>query len=506
MSALSLTRRPTLHARRRRVGPEGTWSSRRWATALGLLLAAACLASTSTSAEASPSVGPGPTKSPVTLTKGYTLSGFDVATSTTGTGYIGWIANTSKTNGATRAVHLCEVKPGTTSCAGGIQVVGALGIASAEGLRVLLQASGIVDLVWFYNDDDGGGHIGFTSTNSAGKLQPATDAGSAPNNGELLDAEIAPDRSVWTVAGPSSGNGMQVRPGVGSAATNVTTPYEVGYAELAFTGQTAVIATQQAGSITGPAGYTYESNGSWSAVKNVAHTWTAGARVGLADSGSGLRLVASVNNSSYAPVVAKWTGTGFSQPTQTGDHNSCSPESHDLFADASGRVADIAFECSEVAVTNMPDTVHAAVVRFSAGGTTNAGPPRIATTPRGYSFAVWSIEDGSYDQLLLAPVLLPDLTTTTSQTSSAGSVTVTGPVSCLPADDIAVGVKGTPAKNWHVSKQSLKLGSTTVGSTLKGATLTAGKAYTLTGQVTFADGGASKSVTDTLTFLSCPTP
>jgi hypothetical protein len=505
MSARSQTLPPTLLARRRHIVPVGNWYSRRLATTLGVLIVAACAASAATTADASTTAGPGPTTSPVTLTTGYTLSGYDVATSTSGTAYIGWIANTSKSNGATRAVHLCEVKPGTTSCSGGVQVVNAIGDSSAEGLRVLVHASGIVALVWFY-EDVSGGHIGFTSTTSTGRLQPAIDLGSAPADGQLLDAEIAHDDSVWTVAGPSSGNGIEVRPGAGKAAMNVSTPYPVGFAELAFTGPTAVIATQEAGYITKPAGYTYESGSSWSAVHDVAQTWTGGARVGLAETRYGLRLIASVDNSSYQPVVAVWTGAGFSKPAETGDHSSCGPRSHDTVTDASGRMADISYECTDIAVTNLPDTRHAAVVRFSAGGTINATDARLATTPRGHAFAVWSVADGSADRLLLVPVLLPDLSTTTTENSSAGSVSVTGPVSCLPADDIGIGVEGKPAKNWHVGEQSLTLGTATVHSPLAGASLTAGKTYTLTGHVTFTDGTANKTVTAEVTFRACPAP
>jgi hypothetical protein len=468
------------------------------------LAALAVVASATTSAIASTATPPGPTGSPVTLTVGYTLSGFDVATSSSGTAYIGWIANTSKTNGATRAVHLCTVKPGTTSCAGGVQVVDSLGDYSAEGLRVLVHKSGTVALMWFYQDVTGG-HIGFTTATPDGKLAPPIDVGSAPNNGQLFDAEIAPDDSVWSVAGPSSGNGIQVRPGGGTAAVNVKTPYPVGYAELAFTGNTPVIAIQKGGAITEAAGYTYESQGSWSAVHNVAHTWT-GARVGLADTRSGLRLIAGTDNASYQPVVARWTGTGFSNPTLTGDHNSCAPSSHDTVADASGRLADVAYECEDIAVANFPQTAHAAIVRFPAHGLINSTDARIATTPRGRAFVVWSVESGTSDRLLLAEVLLPDLSTHTTKSSSAGSVTVTGPVSCLPADDTAVAVNGKPATGWHVQGQSLVLGSTTLHSTLHGASLTAGKTYALIGHVTFAKGATRRTAAATLTFRSCPTP
>ena len=293
----------------------------------------------------------------------------------------------------------------------------------------------------------------------------------------------------------------------GAAAMNVTTPYPVGYAGARLY-RHDTRHRDPTRRVRHRAGRLYlRVQGNWSAVHNVANTWSGGARLGLADTSTGLRLIASVADSSYQPVVSKWTGSGFSKPSKTGDHNRCSPRSHDTVADASGRLADISDDgCSDIAVTNLPDTVHAAVVRFAAGGTINASEPRVATTPRGTAFAVWSIEAGTSDRLLLVPVLLPDLTTTKTQASSAGSVTVTGPVSCLPADDISVGVKGTPAKNWHVQQQSLKLGTETVGTTLSGASLTAGKTYTLTGQVTFADGSKNQSASAAVTFKACPAP
>jgi hypothetical protein len=169
-------------------------------------------------------------------------------------------------------------------------------------------------------------------------------------------------------------------------------------------------------------------------------------------------------------------------------------------------LADISYECSDIVVTNLPDTRQAAIVRFSAGGVINATDPRLATTPRGRGFAVWSVAAGNTDRLFLVPVLLADLSTTRTQASSAGSVSVTGPVSCLPADDIGVGVKATPSKGWHVRQQLLKLGVETVHSILNGASLTAGKTYILSGHVSFTTGSANKSVTAALSFRACPAP
>ena len=78
MSARNPNSAPIPSANRRRAELAGSGRYRRSAATAGLILAAACLTSTATAAGASPAVGPGPTTSPVTLTTGYTLSGFDV--------------------------------------------------------------------------------------------------------------------------------------------------------------------------------------------------------------------------------------------------------------------------------------------------------------------------------------------------------------------------------------------------------------------------------------------
>jgi hypothetical protein len=465
--------------------------SRRWIALPAVLIVTVVAATTALGATRAK---PGPTTRPVTLTTGVTLSGYDIGTNATGTAYIAWIADTVSTDPSSSSVHLCTVKPGTTSCAGPVQVVSALG-DNENGLRVLVEKSGLVELVWFYGTETGG-QIGIASTNAAGTLQPATEFGPAPDDGLLLDAELAPDGSVWTVAGTGYTSGLQVITGAGNPVTTVATSYSVGDAELAFAKGTPVIATQQAASITKPAGYTFESHGSWSPIHNVANTWTAGARVGLVATGSGLRLVASEDNADYLPVVSKWTGAGFSKPVLAGEITNCEPRSHDVVVDASGRMADVSYECEKIAVTNFPNTTRAAVVRFPAGGTIDSSPPRVATTPRGFALAVWSIEAGNFDRLLVVPVLLPDLTTTATKKSSAGS--------CLPPDDIGVGVRGKPAAGWRVERQSLTLGGATLRSVLSGASLDAGRTYRLEGHVTFVDGRTTSSQTATLQSRSCP--
>jgi hypothetical protein len=58
-----------------------------------------------------------------------------------------------------------------------------------------------------------------------------------------------------------------------------------------------------------------------------------------------------------------------------------------------------------------------------------------------------------------------------------------------------------------VTSSTLALNGTALtGATLDGSTLTPGKAYTLTGTVTFSNGGTHLPVTATLKFTSCPNP
>ena len=54
--------------------------------------------------------------------------------------------------------------------------------------------------------------------------------------------------------------------------------------------------------------------------------------------------------------------------------------------------------------------------------------------------------------------------------------------------------------------KSLKLGGGTVGGVLKGAGLTPGKSYTLTGTVTFGRGGTRAKEHTAVTFRTCPKP
>jgi len=118
----------------------------------------------------------------------------------------------------------------------------------------------------------------------------------------------------------------------------------------------------------------------------------------------------------------------------------------------------------------------------------------------------WSVESKVNDRLVVAPLLLAGLSVTVKSSGKGGKVAVTGPASCLPPVNIAVGVSAKAAAGWTVAGKSLKLGRGTVGSVLKGAGLTPGKSYTLAGTVTFGRGGSRATEHAALTFRTCPKP
>ncbi len=442
----------------------------------------------------------------ITLENNAEFSGLDAATDKSGRTYIGWIAD----NGVDlRHVHLCVLPPGARKCAGGVKTVAGPGSASAAGLTVLVTAGGLVTLVWQHTTDASesgpqGDEIA-TATFQNGTLSGPSDLATAPSFGAMLDATLGPNNSIWVVGEPSSDKGLQVRPGLDSKAVNLKTPWEVGGARIRFGGSTGVIAIQKAGAISENIAFSIIRNGSFGKFSKLAHTWTADGNIGLTNSSSGLRLVVSEPNASYHPESWSFTGSGFGRPTLTGDFNNCQPTDHDLVSDASGRVADVSEECEDVAVVNMADTRHSGVARFSIhNGTFAGGTLQITTTPRGKGWVVWGEESTAGNKLLAAPVLLPGQTVTVSKTARSNHLTLSGPASCLPPVGIKVGVRGKPAKNWHVSGSTLKLGNSVLHSTtLNGGSLVPGKVYTLTGTVHFTGSGAHVTLTASLKFRSC---
>jgi hypothetical protein len=454
-----------------------------------------------------PAAKPGRTGNTITLDNKAEFSGYDAASDASGRAYVGWISDKGSPG---RQVHLCTLPRGARRCAGGIQTINSLGASTAQGLRVLVTPGGKVTLVWMIDtvaSENGpqGSEIVTATSHSGGPLSPATEMATAPSFGTMLDATLGPNNSIWVLTEHSVVGGIQVRPGLGNPFVNLKTPYGVGDARVRFAGGTAVLVIQKAGAISTPVAFASSRNGGFTGFRKLAHTWTAASDIGLTGTRSGVRLVTSEGNANYHPVAWSWSGGGFGRATLTGDFNACSPSSHDLVSDSSGRAADVSNECDDLAIANMPDTRHAVDVRFNVHGTFAGGDPQLTTTPRGTGWVVWSIESTIANKLMVAPVLLPGLNVTAAKTVRGNRVVVTGPTSCLPPVDTAVGVKGHPAKHWHVVSSVLRLGSTVLHSaTLRGGTLKAGARYTLSGTVRFANGGSHVTVTATLKFRSCP--
>jgi hypothetical protein len=435
------------------------------------------------------------------------LRAYSLASDKSGTTYVAWISS-SVTGSAGRQVHLCTLPLHATGCKGGIQTVDLTDASTSAGLRLLVTPGGAVTIVW-YHTSGSGGEIAEATSQAGGPLSAEKDVASAPANGFLLDAELAPDGSIWTVATPDSGSPLEIRAGFTSSPTTLKPPYSVGYAQLAFAGSTPILAITKSSAISQAAAYASRPGGSWTSFKNVAGTGTDGTDVGLVKTPSGVRLVTDIGNAGYTPVVAKWNGHGFAHRTPTGD--TCELGAHDAVSDSSGRLADVSSECNKISVSNLADTTHAAIVRFSPGGATAGGQPQIATVPRGFAWVAWSTQynpasSANGDKLKISQVLLPGLQRHVSHRGAHGSVTLTGPASCLPADTVGVGVKGHAAHGWKVVSHKVTLGHKKLGSSLNGASLSAGKVYSLKGSVVFASGGSHETVSAKLKFRSCPQP
>ena len=450
--------------------------------------------------------------SPLVLASHKVYSGYDVATDAAGNAYIGWIANSATNDSATRTIYLCTLRPGATSCLGGIQHTASLGTASAEGLRVLATPSGHVTLIWYHQKEGTSpavGEIAESTSDAGGPLTAAKDVASAPGEGELFDAELGPGGTIWTVAYAGlPAKSVQVHPGLSAAVQTVKLPWSPGYGQLAFAGSKPIMSVEKDAAITTGPSYGSESGGHWSAFHPLAGTWAVGMNADLTATRRGVRLITAVGNASYHPVISKWTGSGFSRRALTADRSNCAPTTHDAYSDGSGRLVDVADECdSKLAIADFPNDNQAAIFRFSTMGLPADGEPQIASTARGIGFVAWSVEDGSTgDRLRVVRVRLPDRTTSVTKRSGKNRLTVTGPMSCLPVVSTPIGVTAHHAKGWTVTHKTLRLGKKKLhGSSLDGSRLTAGKLYKLTGSAVFHHGGHHKKLKATLKFRSCPT-
>ena len=407
-------------------------------------------------------VKPGLAGTPITLANKVSFDGdgraYSIASDKSGKTYIAWLSS-SVNHPPARQLHFCTLVLHATGCTGGIQTLTPTVPQTSAGLRLLVTPAGAVTIVWYYTTA-GGGEIAEATSASGGPLSAEHDVASAPINGYLLDAELAPDGSVWTVAESSTASTLQVREGFTSSPTTVKTPYHVGYAQLAFAGSTPILAITKNAAITQAAAFSYQHGGSWTSFKNVPGTGTAGQNVALVRTRSGVRLITDIGDAGYTPVVANWNGHGFSHRTPTGD--TCVLGAYDAATDASGRLVDVSSECDKIAVSDFGSGSHPAILRFSPHGLAAGGQPQIASVPRGYAWVAWSTELGSSgtqgDNLKVVLVRLPGVHHRVTHRGRHGSVTVVGPASCLPADAISVSVKGHPKHGWNVTSHELVLG------------------------------------------------
>jgi hypothetical protein len=467
-------------------------------------VAAVCALAAATAARAAPPGLNGPKLTLVKLSQQvqFAPGSFDATADSAGNTYIGWLADTAP-GSTSRAIYLCTLKPQKSTCSGGVQKLQSKILGTASDLE-LLPGSTSVTLVWFVNSPSKG-TIYKSVAQAGGKPSSPAAIATAPANGELFDAVIGPSGHIWTVSGDDAGNNLTVS-AEGSSPPSPAQPWDVGFARLAFSGTTAVLAIQEAGSITVPVSYASLTNGTWSAFQSLTGTWSAGYGPGLTKTPSGLRLVTA--SPSYIPVAAAWNGTAFGPAKPIGNSGTCGPNSAETTTDASGRLADVTNECNKITVDNLQHTTKAATVRFDPGGTVAGSTPEIATLPSGRAWVVYAIQtpQGPYHELIAAPVLLPTLHTHASSTIAAGSVTVTGPVSCQPVIDTSVAASAAPASGWHVVSTSLTLDGTAQSGTLAGASLKPGQTYTLAATAQFADGSKKQSGTATMTFKACPAP
>jgi hypothetical protein len=167
---------------------------------------------------------------------------------------------------------------------------------------------------------------------------------------------------------------------------------------------------------------------------------------------------------------------------------------------------DVSNECGQVTVANYVNDDTAAIYRFK-GGDTVTFIPQIASGSRGVATVVWSTQTAAAngDILHALRVPLPDTTHTVLKHGKGGKISLIGPTTCLPPVLVHVKLGARAAKHWAIRTRTLKLGSHAVTKNrINGATLSAGKKYTLHGKVVFGKGSSRNTVEATLSFATCP--
>jgi hypothetical protein len=418
-------------------------------------------------------------------------------------------------------VYLCVLPKGATACHGGVQQTDSLDASGADGLHVLI-VNGVPTLIWHIvtvasQTNPHADQIVAATVSPAGVLGAGTEVATAPSNSSLLDAKVAPNGAIWTISWSYAlGNKLELREGLVNPPVLVSTPVSAIYAHVAWDHGDAILAMTQNG-IDVPVLFSASSGSSFPAFKNVPHTGSIGIDIDLVNAGGHVRLISGRGGEAdYQPVVTTWNGHSFPPAQHTGypaKPTGGYPTSHDGTTDGSGRLVDISQESTGgiVSIGNLADDRHAAYVSFHGGSTFSGSAAQVSTGARGTGWAMWTVLDslsgGSGSKLQIVPFRIAGLQQTVRKNTKHGSVTLTGPASCLPAVAIDIHAKGHGGHGWKSGKSTLKLDGKSVHSPLNGASLAAGKTYPLTGTVVFtkkSNHHKHEKVTAKLKFRSCP--
>jgi hypothetical protein len=480
------------------------------ARALAPVLVAAGLIVTGGSTAPAGAAG-GPTGDAVTIMSQVSLSGYDVATASDGTTYLGWIGD-DLTDPGLRALYLCVLKATSSGCVGGVQSASALGSSSAQNLRIVITGGKPV-LVWIAQVAPSTGEFsGVFGTNTVtnGQLGSSVSVPQAPTLGTLTSAIRGPGGAISAAVIGSGTNGSHVYyyPDLAASPREFTRPYMVGNAQIADNGKQTVLTTSPYGSITDPVNVAFkQSAGSgWSSFYKVPHAIPLGGIERLQVAGKKIRMVGPSDKALYRAYTWTWKKRSFRGPKATSDPNDISTV--DTTSDASRRLASVHSEVKGLAVSNFGSKARPGRFLLKVKNTYAGGPAQIATSPSGRGWVIYSVErTGVPGQILKAQkIKLSAVTRTVKKNTRAGKVLVTGPSSCMPVSTLRVGVKGKPAAKWKVVSKTLKLGSKAQGKTLKGTSLKPNHAYKLTGSVVFAKGGARVKGQATVKFTTCGRP
>jgi hypothetical protein len=352
----------------------------------------------------------GKTGKTFTIQSGTSMSGYDAATTKTGTTYVAWIGDKASTPGL-RNLHLCVLKTSSKSCVGGVQTTSALGDSSAANVKVVVTGSK-VELVWIAQLDPNSGEFSGvfgTNTVSHGKLGTSVAVPGAPSLGSLTSAIAHKGGGVSIAAVGESGTldtGAYYYSTVSATPKTFKRPYFVGNAQLADNGKRTVLTTSQYGSLSGKVAVASKPSkgGKWTGFKNVKGSYTRGNIEQIITAGKKVRMVGVSAKAIYTPDSWTWKGKSFGRPKASGDHNDIS--TIDLATDRSGRLVSVDSESGGLMVSNFGKGSSTARFLFKVKQTLAGGPAQITTRANGRGFLIWGIEkQGIPGQVLKAQAI-----------------------------------------------------------------------------------------------------